>query len=401
MGIEPSTAVLAGRALTTGQPLAVRIVGDRIASVDPIADGGTEALPWIGPGLVDLQVNGFAGIDVNDGALNVDAVDRLTRTLWSVGVTTFLPTLITADEAAIEAGLRAIAAAIAADSAVARSVAGIHLEGPFISPEDGPRGAHPAAHVRPPDWALFERWQAAAGGRITLVTLSPEWPEALGFIARCRDQGVIAAIGHTAATPEQIRAAVAAGARLSSHLGNGAHPTLPRHPNYLWEQLAADALWASVIADGFHLPDAVLKVVLKVKGEQAVLVSDAVALAGLPPGQYASPIGERVVLTPEGRLHLATDPRLLAGSARPLGAGVAHLAESGLASFDLAWSMASTRPAALLNLPVARGIAVGAPADLVLFRWDGRAIDTGQVYKAGELVAGEERGRRADEQTGR
>lgn len=374
-----------GRDLTTGQPIAFEIEGERIASADPAAHGTNDPLPWIGPGLVDLQVNGFAGLDLNDGKVSEDAVTGLTKALSSVGVTTFLPTLVTADEATIETGLRTIAAAVARDPAVARAVAGIHLEGPFISPEDGPRGAHPAAHVRPPDWELFERWQAA-GGRIKIVTLSPEWPGALEFIARCRARGVIAAIGHTAATPEQIRAAVAAGARLSTHLGNGAHATLPRHPNYLWEQLAADELWASVIADGFHLPDAVLKVVLRVKGERALLVSDAVALAGLPPGEYASPIGERVVLTPEGRLHLAADPRLLAGSARPLVAGVAHLAGSGLTSLACAWAMASTRPAALLDIPTQRGLAAGAPADLVLFRWDGRSIRVEQVHKAGELV---------------
>jgi N-acetylglucosamine-6-phosphate deacetylase len=381
-------AVVAGRDLATGRPIAVGIEGERIASVDPAADGTNDSLPWIGPGLVDLQVNGFAGLDLNGGDLAEDTVVRLTRSLWSVGVTTFLPTLVTADEATIEASLRTIAAAVAHDPSAARSIAGVPLEGPFISPEDGPRGAHPAAHVKSPDWELFERWQAAAGGRIRVVTLAPEWPGAPEFIARCRARGVIAAIGHTAATPEQIRAAVAAGARLSTHLGNGAHAVLPRHPNYLWEQLAADELWASVIADGFHLPDAVLKVVLRVKGERALIVSDAVALAGLPPGAYTSPIGERVVLTPEGRLHLAADPRLLAGSARPLVAGVAHLAESGLTSLAAAWELASTRPAMLLDLPTNRGLAAGAPADLVLFRWDGREIGVEQVYKAGELVQG-------------
>lgn len=381
-----SRLAVVGRDLATGQPVAVGIGGERIASADPAADETDDALPWIGPGLVDLQVNGFAGLDLNGGDLSADTVVQLTRKLWSVGVTTFLPTLVTADEATIEASLRTIATAIADDPAVARAVAGVHLEGPFISPEDGPRGAHPTAYVRAPDWELFERWQAAAEGRIRVVTLAPEWPGALEFIARCRDWGVIAAIGHTAAMPEEIRAAVAAGASLSTHLGNGAHATLPRHPNYLWEQLAADELWASVIADGFHLPDSVLKVILRVKGDNALLVSDAVALAGLPPGEYASPIGERVVLTPEGRLHLAADPRLLAGSARPLVAGVAHLAGSGLTSFAGAWELASTRPAALLDLPTQRGLAAGAPADLVLFRRDGRDIDIERVYKAGELV---------------
>jgi N-acetylglucosamine-6-phosphate deacetylase len=266
-------------------------------------------------------------------------------------------------------------------------VAGVHLEGPFISPEDGPRGAHPAAHVRAPDWELFRRWQEAAGGAIRIVTLSPEWPESAAFIARCREAGVRVAIGHTAATPEQIREALRAGATLSTHFGNGAHPMLPRHPNYLWEQLAADALWASVIADGFHLPDAVLKTVMRVKEERALLVSDSVALAGMPPGEYESPIGDRVVLTEEGRLHLAADPRLLAGSAQPLIAGISHLVSTGLATLRDAWTMASVRPAAFLELPD-RELAPGNPADLVTFDLIDGTVRIRQVIKAGETVVG-------------
>ncbi|CAA9557832.1 MAG: N-acetylglucosamine-6-phosphate deacetylase [uncultured Thermomicrobiales bacterium] len=386
MAAEQGTAHLSGRDVATGHPVVVHVEGDRIARVDPSTVEDPKSLPWIGPGLVDLQVNGFAGIDLNDGAVSGDAVDRLARALLPLGVTTFLPTIITAAAAEIERTVRGIATALSRDPGLSKVAVGIHLEGPFISPEDGPRGAHPANHVIPPDWSLFDRWQRASGDRISIVTLSPEWPGATDFIARCCASGVIAAIGHTAASPEQIRAAVAAGARLSTHLGNGAHALLPRHPNYLWEQLAADDLWASVIADGFHLPDAVLKTVLRVKGDRAVLVSDAVALAGMPPGEYVSPVGSRVVLTDAGRLLLAADPRLLAGSARPLVAGVAHLVASGLLGLGHGWGMASTRPALLLGHPAAAGLSPGAPADLVLFRWDGHEIDINRVVKSGRSV---------------
>src|SRR5215213_7831095 len=287
MAADPGVRPLVGRDLSSGDPVAVQKNGDRIASITPFPVADLGSLPWIGPGLVDLQVNGFAGIDLNYGSVSVEDLSRMARALMAGGVTTFLPTVITAAPAEIEARVRAIASAVSAEADLAKVVAGIHLEGPFISPEDGPRGAHPSAHVIPPNWALFERWQAAAGGMIRIVTLSPEWPGAPAFIARCSAAGVIAAIGHTAASPEQIRAAVEAGATLSTHFGNGAHVMLPRHPNYLWEQLAAGQLWACVIADGFHLPDQVLKVVLRVKGERAMLVSDAVSLAGMPPGEYA------------------------------------------------------------------------------------------------------------------
>jgi N-acetylglucosamine-6-phosphate deacetylase len=377
---------LRGRHVDTGELLSVRFDGDKIVSVETAVDDGS-ALPWIAPGLVDLQVNGFAGIDLNGPNVSPEQVSELTRALLRVGVTSYLPTVVTGMPDEIEARLSAISASIRTDTLTAACVAGIHLEGPFISPEDGARGAHPLSAVRPPDWSLFERWQAAAEGRIRIVTLSPEWPEAPAFIARCRESGVIPAIGHTAATPEQIREAVASGALLSTHFGNGVHPTLPRHPNYLWEQLAADELWASVIADGFHLPDAVLKTVMRMKGSKAMLVSDSVALAGMTPGEYDSPIGSRVVLTPEGRLHLADDPRLLAGSAQPLLAGIAHLVCSELATLGEAWAMASTRPLSLLGHPGVNGLAIGAPADLVLFHWNEELIQIEQVVKAGRTEA--------------
>jgi N-acetylglucosamine-6-phosphate deacetylase len=229
----------------------------------------------------------------------------------------------------------------------------------------------------------LRRWQDAAGGRVRILTMSPEWPGSPAFVERCAAVGVTVSIGHTAATPEQVAAAVGAGARMSTHFGNGAHLMLPRHPNYLWEQLAQDALWSCLIADGFHLPDQVLKVAMRVKGERAIVVSDAVALAGMPPGTYSMPVGGQVVLTPHGRLHLAADEKLLAGSAQMLLHSVRHLTGRGLAALPDAWDMASVRPAKLMGLPQAAGLAAGAPADLVLLRQDGGSVRVDQTYKAG------------------
>jgi len=376
---------IAGRLVATGAPVALRLAGGRIAAIRPLPDPAAD-LPWLGAGLVDLQVNGYGGLDCNAPPLAGDLVARLTGLLWREGVTTYLPTVITNSDESIAASLRAIALARASDPLLASALPGIHLEGPFISPEDGPRGAHERARVRPPDWDSFRRWQAAAGGAIRLVTLAPEWPGAPAFIARCVASGVAVALGHTAATPEQLDAAIAAGARLSTHFGNGAHPTLPRHPNYLWDQLARDELAASLIADGWHLPDTVLRVVMRVKGPDAWLVSDTVALAGLPPGRYTTPVGDRVTLTPAGRLHLVGDPRLLAGSVCPLRGAVAHLVRRRLAPLDVAWSMASERPARFLGLAVRAGLAPGAPADLVVFTLDGATIAVCRTYKDGRLV---------------
>ncbi|MCC3373607.1 N-acetylglucosamine-6-phosphate deacetylase [Cohnella sp. REN36] len=379
----------------TGKPVDIRIADGIIRQVEETNRPGTgnadrSGLCVAAPGLVDLQINGYRGNDFNQLPYSEDLVADVTRGLWADGVTTYFPTVITQTESHLTEALASIAQACRRDPASDRAIAGIHLEGPFLSPEDGARGAHPRSCIRPPDWTLFCRWQEAAEGRIRILTLSPEWPGSADFISKCADSGVTVSIGHTSASPEQIREAVRAGARMSTHLGNGAHLMLPRHPNYLWEQLAQDELWSCVIADGFHLPDAVLKVVMRMKGPRAMLVSDAVALSGMPPGAYTSPIGGEVVLTKAGKLHLAADENLLAGSAQMQLRGVERLAERGLASLEEAWDMASVRPAGFMKLPSSAGLAPGAPADLVLFRRERHDIEMERVYKAGTLVFGKE-----------
>jgi glucosamine-6-phosphate deaminase len=372
----------------TGQPISIGIENGVIHSIDPIdpRDPSSADLPIVAPGLVDLQINGFAGHDVNAASIVPETIEQMIRALWREGVTTCYPTVITNSSEAIVAAMQAIAQACERDAHTAQGIAGIHLEGPFISPDDGARGAHDRQFVRPPHWDDFRRWQDAAGGRIKIITMSPEWPNSPDFISRCAQTGVTVSIGHTSAIPQQIADAVRAGARMSTHLGNGAHLMLPRHPNYLWEQLAQDDLWTCLIADGFHVPDQFVKVVLKVKGDRALLVSDAVSLAGMPPGDYTTAVGGRVTLTPHGRLHLAENEKLLAGSAQTLLKGIEHLTRSRLASLADAWNMASTRPAAFMNLPSAPGLAARAPADLALFRHKDNRILIDAVYKSGDPV---------------
>jgi N-acetylglucosamine-6-phosphate deacetylase len=375
--------VIKGKHVLTGEPISLHIADGRIDEVKPIPHESAATLPWIGPGLVDLQINGYNGSDFNTLPLTEATVRKATQELWREGVTSYFPTIITNSDEEIEAAVRVIANACMHDQQLNSGIAGIHLEGPFISPEDGPRGAHSKAFVEAPDWSRFVRWQEAARGKIKLITLSPEWPGSADFISRCVDNGVTVSLGHTAASPEQIREAVAAGARLSTHLGNGAHLMLPRHPNYIWEQLAQEDLWTCVIADGFHLPDSVLKVIMKVKGKQAMLVSDAVSLSGMEPGEYNTLIGGNVVLTPEGKLHLKDNPKILAGSVQMLKWGIEHLVGSGLAELSEAWEMASTRPALFMKLPFDAGISVGAPADLVVFEWENGQVTIRDTYKNG------------------
>lgn len=389
MKVRDDVSVIEALHYSSGEPLTLTIRSGYIASIKTGAASDDESLPCIGPGLIDLQVNGHGGLDFNTTPFHEELVQRISQNLWREGVTSYLPTIITNSDGEIERAVRGIAEARAKDSMVERSIPGIHLEGPFVSPEDGPRGAHDKEHVKPPDWSLFMRWQEATGGAIKLVTLSPEWPQAPDFIKRCVESGVVVGIGHTAATSEQIREAVSAGASLSTHLGNGAHPVLPRHPNYLWDQLATDELWASVIADGFHVPESVLKVVSRVKGSRTLLVSDAVSFTGREPGEYETSVGGEVVLTSEGRLHLAHNPRLLAGSVKTLREGVQHMLLNRLSSLPEAWEMASERPGMLLygsSEKTGSALSAGKPADLALFQRRDDSLEILRTYKHGSLV---------------
>jgi N-acetylglucosamine-6-phosphate deacetylase len=385
-----SAKPLRGTCLLTGRPIEVRFRGDgAIASVTSCLAAPPHV--FLAPGLVDVQLNGFVGFDFNVcGSAGPEktaaGLSRVCEHLHASGVTTFLPTLITGAPGAIAASLAALAAARALlPPRLAACVPGFHLEGPFINPADGYRGAHPAAHCAPPDLALLDRWQEAAGGLIKYVTLAPELPGALEFIRGAVARGVAVAIGHTAANAEQVAAAAAAGATLSTHLGNGVPLQLHRHANPLWAQLGEDRLAAGFIADTWHLPPEVLRAALRAKGHhRSFLVSDAAAPGGLPPGEFeGSAIGGGVVLT--GEPGGARPQRLamkqggyLAGSAATLLQAVAHAAElvddergfsahEGAAARRLAraWALASVNPARLLALPHAAALSPGAPANMV------------------------------------
>jgi len=341
---------------------------DRLVELETLArPPGLKEELWVAPGLVDIQVNGYGGQEFASDQLRPEHVQQIVRQHWHFGVTRLCPTLTTQSPEVFEHALRAIDQACRDDALVAASVPGVHLEGPFISREEGPRGAHPAQHCRRPDWELFCRWQQAAGGRVRLMTLSPEYDEAPRFIRQAVLSGVRIALGHTAATGQQILQAVDAGATLSTHLGNGAHRTLPRHPNYLWTQLGEDRLAASLIVDGHHLPPEVVRVFVRAKGvRRCVLVSDVSGLAGLPPGEYTSS-GCRLEILPDGRLVIAGQRQLLAGASRPLGAGVLNAMRFAGVSLAQAVAMATRNPCRVLGLRVDR-LQVGAVADLVVFR---------------------------------
>ena len=269
--------------------------------------------------------------------------------------------------------MRTIRAACAQHPDVAAMVAGIHVEGPHIAPEDGPRGAHPAADVRAPSVAEFDRWQQAAGGLVRLVTLSPHWPEAPAYVRHLVKAGVAVSLGHTSADAAQIAAAVDAGATLSTHLGNGSHAMLNRRHNHLWPQLADDRLTAMFIADGHHLTPAQLRVMLRAKGlRRSLIVSDTVALGGLPAGKYETPVGGQVVLREDGCLAIDDGTgNYLAGAALPMMAAVPVLVNEVGLSLGEAVALMTSSPGRFVG---GSGLlAVGRPADLSAFRWDGSA----------------------------
>jgi N-acetylglucosamine-6-phosphate deacetylase len=376
---------ITGRDYLTGKPVKVTMQEGIIIETEEIPPG-SDAGYIIAPGLTDLQINGYAGIDLNSNNLLPEAVRDISVRLWSEGVTTFFPTIITNSPGNITSSVSAVAQACRLYPEAAGAVGGIHLEGPFISPEEGARGAHPAEHVRPPDWQLFSEWQEACGGIIRIVTLSPEWPGTTDFIRRACASGVIVAIGHTAATPEMIREAVSAGATLSTHLGNGSHQMLPRHRNYIWEQLAADELYASFIADGFHLPDAVMKVFLRTKPGKTILVSDSTNFTGMPPGNYSTHIGGEVTLTEAGKLHMRGTPDVLAGSGLSLLHCVNTLAVKGLVSQAEALDMAGKYPYFFAGLPGDMFPASGAVADLIMLEETTGRLRVVKTVKFGKTV---------------
>ena len=363
----------------------VAVTGPTAAAAPTAADA------WIAPGWMDLQVNGFDGHDVNEAGVMADDVAAMVQSLWRFGVTAVCPTVCTASEERIVAALRAIADACEADPLIAESIVGIHVEGPHISAEDGPRGAHPRDQVRPPDVAEYRRWQTAARGRLRIITLSPEYTEAPDYIRAIVADDVVASVGHTAANGDQIRAAVDAGARWSTHLGNGAHARIARHPNYIWDQLAEDRLSAGFIFDGHHLPPAMMRTVIRAKGvERSVLVTDAVSVAGLPAGVYESAVGGRVELLPSGRLLLMGTP-FLAGSAATLPVCLGNAVRHAGVNLHDAVRMVTANPSRLLGLPIAQGhesVRVGAEANLTVFRVSPETLDpeVQDTIVAGKMV---------------
>jgi N-acetylglucosamine-6-phosphate deacetylase len=354
---------------------AVVISGERIVEVllSP-RDGDLPArvidAEIIAPGLIDLQVNGGFGVEV--GA-DPDALRELARRLPEAGVTAYLPTLISSPAEAYQPAFDAF---ISARNAPGARALGFHLEGPFLSPAR--RGAHPHAAIEQADARLFDALLAC--GLVRMVTLAPERPDALERIRRLREREILVSLGHTDATFEDFIAGVDAGARMATHLYNAMSPFAHRAPGAIGAALTDERVTVGLIADGIHSHPASLQLAVRAKGaERIALVSDMMAAAGMPPGQYE--LGGQNVTVDTATARLADGT--LAGAALTLDQGVRNIVRWAGVAPAAALQMATETPARLLGISDRGRLAAGNIADLALFDGDLQLCET---IIAGETV---------------
>jgi len=363
-------------------PVSIEIEAGKIGSIKRL--DSTDSDIFIAPGFIDNQINGCVGVDFSSATLTAKDVHKATKRMLRTGVTSYMPTIITSSP---EIMLRncAVISQAAQDNKVGDSIIGIHLEGPYISPEDGFRGAHNLKWVRRPDWDELQRVNEAAGGLVRQVTLAPEWDGAIDFIERCTLNGITIALGHHNGTKEQIQAAVDAGARISTHLGNGLANKIHRHDNPMWPQLAEDRLTASMIGDGFHLRPEELKVFFRIKGrDNIILTSDITLLSGMPPGIYDMD-GVDIELLKNGLIRMPSQD-VLAGASLPQSVGVGNMMKHAGCTLAEAVHMAGRNQARLFGLTDRGELTPGKRADIVAFKLVDKKLDIVGTFSAGDKV---------------
>jgi len=380
---KEGAAYVEGLLYLDGKPVSVEIMDGKISGIKHLAPGTELPEAYLAPGLIDIQINGYMGVDFSDQDLSPEMMQKATYALWKEGVTSYLPTVITRDQERLARSFALLAESLK-DEIISASIPGFHLEGPYISPVQGYRGAHPEQHIRLPDWREFSTLQERAHSAIKLVAVAPELEGAIPFIRKCRESGVVVSLAHHNGSPENIEQAVEAGAVLSGHLGNGCANEINRHHNPLWPQLANDGLSISIIADGSHLTREEVRTFFKVKGaERTILVSDALSFAGLPPGIYEKD-GEIYELT--GEVVKFPSENVLAGAAMPLNKCIENLMLFTQCSLEDAIRMASTNPARLMGLDQLGEIKEGKRADLILFTLENGKMVIQKTWVAGKVV---------------
>ena len=359
----------------------------KISGINRLATGNNVSKTYVAPGLIDVQINGYMGVDFSGPDLTVEGIRKATKALWKAGVTTYFPTIITSDFNRLKKNF-AILAQAQKDPEIGKSIPGFHLEGPYISPLPGFRGAHLEKYIKNPDWEEFQELQRAANNGIKLITVAPELDGAIPFIRNCVANGIIVALGHHNGSAEDIERAIDAGAKMATHLGNGCANEINRHHNPIWPQLADDRITPSLIADGFHLTKEEVRSFYKVKGpDKTILVSDALDLAGLPPGEYTR--GERTLLLTPNVVKLPKE-NVLAGAASPISACVGVIMDYTQCTLNDAIQMASTNPAKMFSLNELGEIGQGKRADLILFKLEDNQVIIHKTFVSGQLVYSKE-----------
>lgn len=371
-----------------GKPISVIIKDGKIYEINRILSlSESSEKIYLAPGLIDNQVNGYNGVSFafGEGELSEESVIKATRALWKKGITTYLPTLTTNSHPLLLKNFT-ILGKVRNNESLLGSIPGFHLEGPYLSPVDGFRGAHSANYIRKPDWNEFMEYYKASGEKILTVTVAPEIEGAMDFIQRCYELGIVVALGHHNGTTEVINEAVKKGARISTHLGNAMSNMINRHINPLWPQLSNDDLMISIICDGFHLLPEQIRTFYKVKGpEKTIITSDVTMYANLKPGIYKNIDGEDLELTPEGKIQYLAQQNL-AGSASTLDKGIGHIMKVTGCSIADAIRMGSTNTAILYKLNDRGVIEVGRRADIILFTIDDFKIRIEKTFVKGKLV---------------
>lgn len=370
----------------TGKPVRIEICDGLIGNVNEIkaSDERSNNL-FIAPGLIDNQINGYVNVDFSGNNLSSHDLITAAKAIWKDGVTSFLPTLVTNSNENLLRNFGILDETIRNDKQLSESIPGFHLEGPYISPDEGFRGAHPPKYIRKPSFDEFMRYQEAAGGRIIQITIAPELEGAMDFISSCSKAGVIVAIGHTNASADQILQAVECGAKLSTHLGNGCANLINRHKNPLWPQLANDQLTPSIIADGHHLTPEEIRVFYKVKGsDNIILTSDVIFLAGMAPGKYSF-LESEVNLTSEGMI-INTELNCLAGAFFPLKKGVENIMNFTGCSLTNAINMASGNVARIYGLNDRGALTAGKRADIIQFERNRNELMIRKTFLNGKSV---------------
>ncbi len=340
------------RALDTGLEFLVAITGSdgRIAVSKSNAKKTLTAEEGVirSAGLFDLQVNGFNGVDFNDENITADDIDRAFSGMLETGVTTCLPTIITASEETLKRRLLSLDNAITKSQLGPLMAPGYHLEGPFLSPKEGYAGCHPPGDMVLPSRDLVRGLEKNLSRPILYVTIAPELEGAHEFIAWAASHHKIVGVGHSALKRNDLSSAVEAGAVISTHLGNGVAQILPRFDNPVLWQLSEDRILGAFIADGVHIPPEILKSFIRAKGvERSILVTDAIAAAKSSPGKYFL-AGMAVDLNEKGAVHVSGSP-LLAGSSLRMDQAVANIVKWGIADFRSALRMACANPMTLLG----------------------------------------------------